>query len=127
MIMKHVLLAVSVSMLAIAASPVLAQDVPAEEDVATDGDIIVTATRETTLLSKTPIAITAIDSDGLRDSGITDSRALNDLVPNLRITENGDAVRISIRGVTSSDTISNASKCCAARRERSMAATRRRA
>jgi iron complex outermembrane recepter protein len=104
MIMKHVLLAVSVSMLAIAASPVLAQDVPAEEDVATDGDIIVTATRETTLLSKTPIAITAIDSDGLRDSGITDSRALNDLVPNLRITENGDAVRISIRGVTSSDT-----------------------
>jgi iron complex outermembrane recepter protein len=96
-----------VSLFAIAISAGLAGPAFAQESSgeATDaGDIIVTATRESTLLSKTPIAITAITNEGLRDAGITDSRSLNDLVPNLRITENGDAVRISIRGVTSSDT-----------------------
>ncbi len=84
------------------ATPAFAQETPEAE--AGSGDIVVTATREATLLSKTPIAITAISSEGLRDAGITDARSLNDLVPNLRVTENGDAVRISIRGVTSSDT-----------------------
>jgi iron complex outermembrane recepter protein len=95
------------SLFAIAMSAGLAMPAFAQEsadEAADSGDIIVTATRESTLLSKTPIAITAITNEGLRDAGITDSRSLNDLVPNLRITENGDAVRISIRGVTSSDT-----------------------
>lgn len=88
----------------LAATPVWAQDAQETDNEVEAGEIIVTATRSETLLSKTPIALTAITNEGLRDSGITDARALNDLVPNLRITENGDAVRISIRGVTSSDT-----------------------
>jgi iron complex outermembrane recepter protein len=95
-----------VSMAAIAvatfsATPTFAQ--AAADEAADSGDIIVTATRENTLLSKTPIAITAITSEGLRDAGVTDARSLNDAVPNLAISENGDSTRISIRGVTSSD------------------------
>jgi iron complex outermembrane recepter protein len=88
------------------AVPVFAQAKTAAPaaDSAAPGDIIVTATRESTLLSKTPIALTAITAETLRDSGITDARSLNDSVPNLQISENGDATRISIRGVTSSDT-----------------------
>lgn len=100
--MKRLMLAATASIFALSAAPAWAQDT---SDAALErGEIIVTATRSETLLSKTPIALTAISSDGLRDAGISDLRALNDLVPNLRITENGDAVRISIRGVTSSDT-----------------------
>jgi iron complex outermembrane recepter protein len=99
--MKHTLLAGAAMILALSSTPAWAQD--AAEN-AEEGDIVVTATRNETLLSKTPLALTAIGSENLRDAGITDSRSLNDVVPNLRITENGDAVRISIRGVTSSDT-----------------------
>ncbi len=101
--MKRVILAATASILALAATPALAQSAPAAGDSASDGDIIVTATRENTLLSKTPIALTAITSEELRDAGITDARSLNDSVPNLQISENGDSARISIRGVTSSD------------------------
>ena len=68
------------------------------------GDIVVTATRQSTLLSKTPITMSAVTSEALRDSGITDARSLSAAVPNLALTESGDAVRISIRGVTSTDT-----------------------
>jgi iron complex outermembrane recepter protein len=99
--MKRLMLAATASIFAMTAAPVWAQD--AADEAVESGDIIVTATRETTLLSKTPIAITAISAEGLRDSGITDARSLNEFVPNLAISENGDSARISIRGVTSTD------------------------
>jgi iron complex outermembrane recepter protein len=99
--MKKLMLAASASIFAITAAPVWAQD--SADEAVESGDIIVTATRETTLLSKTPIAITAISGEGLRDAGITDARSLNEFVPNLAISENGDSARISIRGVTSTD------------------------
>jgi iron complex outermembrane recepter protein len=97
---KKILMASSALFICVAATPAFAQDA-AEEPA--DGDIIVTATRSETLLSKTPIALTAITDEGLRDAGVTDARALSEVVPNLAISENGDAVRISIRGVTSTD------------------------
>ncbi len=53
--MKRTILAISASIFAMTAMPAWAQDA-AEEDAADSGDIIVTATRSETLLSKTPIA-----------------------------------------------------------------------
>jgi iron complex outermembrane recepter protein len=105
--MMKTFLLTSVAMVAsIATAPAFAQDAPQEaaDEAASSGDIVVTATRSETLLSKTPIAMTAIGTEELRDSGVTDSARLNDLVPNLRISVNGDAATISIRGVTSTDT-----------------------
>jgi iron complex outermembrane recepter protein len=99
--MKKLFLAATASVFAMTAAPAWAQD--SADEAVESGDIVVTATRETTLLSKTPIAITAITGEGLRDAGITDARSLNDFVPNLAISENGDSARISIRGVTSTD------------------------
>ncbi|MBU6207360.1 MAG: TonB-dependent receptor, partial [Alphaproteobacteria bacterium] len=90
----------SASLLALLASPAFAQDA----GKADSGDIIVTATRDSTQLSKTPITMTALTSKSLRDEGITDARQLENAVPGLSLNENGDAVRISIRGVTSTDT-----------------------
>lgn len=98
---KQILLGSCALLAGASAGPVLAQSVG--EAASNSDDIIVTATRSETLLSKTPIALTAITDEGLRDAGVTDARSLTDIVPNLAITENGDAVRISIRGVTSTD------------------------
>jgi iron complex outermembrane receptor protein len=88
-----------VSMLALlAATPAMAQE--AKED--TNGDIIVTATRNETMASKTPIALTAISGDALRTAGITNPTALGDQVPSVMINRN-NGLQITIRGVTSSD------------------------
>ncbi|MGC4252088.1 MAG: TonB-dependent receptor [Sphingobium sp.] len=98
--MKKSVIAAVASLCALAVSmPVLAQTVSEG-----DADIIVTATRNETLLSKTPITMTALGGESLRDAGITDARSLQSSVPNLAFTESGDTVRISIRGVTSTDT-----------------------
>jgi iron complex outermembrane recepter protein len=101
-IMKQLLLA-GISLAAVC-QPALAQESRESTEAADSGDIVVTATRSETLLSKTPIAMTAIGTEELRESGVTDSARLNDLVPNLRISVNVDAATISIRGVTSTDT-----------------------
>ena len=76
----------------------------ASSNATATGDIVVTALRQSTLLSKTPITLSAISGDQLKSAGVSDARALSQAVPNLALTESGDAVRISIRGVTSTDT-----------------------
>ena len=112
--MKRTFLAGAATILVLSSSAAFAQAAaqPAEAQAADtaaapeshDGDIVVTATRSSTLLSKTPITMTAVTSETLRNAGITDARSLASAVPSLSINENGDAVRISIRGVTSTDT-----------------------
>jgi iron complex outermembrane recepter protein len=97
--MKRSILAISASVLAMSAMPAWAQDAA---DQPADGDIIVTATRSETLLSKTPIAMTAIAGDDLVKSGITNPTQLEESVPNLSIVR-GNGLQITIRGVTSTD------------------------
>jgi iron complex outermembrane recepter protein len=92
----------AIALATLAAVPAYAQDAQSADEAVENGDIIVTATRENTLLSKTPIAITAITGDGLRDSGITNPTQLEESVPNLSIVR-GNGLQITIRGVTSTD------------------------
>jgi iron complex outermembrane recepter protein len=99
--MKRTILAISASVLAMATMPASAQDA-AEEAETADGDIIVTATRSETLLSKTPIAMNAIGGDELIQSGISNPTQLEESVPNLSIVR-GNGLQITIRGVTSTD------------------------
>jgi iron complex outermembrane recepter protein len=98
--MKRFLLAATVSIFAISSTQAFAQT--ATDEATDSGDIIVTATRGETLLSKTPIAISAISGDGLRDAGITNPTQLEESVPNLSIVR-GNGLQITIRGVTSTD------------------------
>jgi iron complex outermembrane receptor protein len=98
--MKHLLLASAATLFAVSAAPAFAQD--AAEDEVAEGDIIVTATRSETLLSKTPLAVTAITGDDLRDQGITGPTGLGESVPNLSI-DRANGLQITIRGVTSTD------------------------
>lgn len=79
------------------AATAAAADLPGE-------DIVVTANRTETLLSKTPIAVTAVTAENLRDQGISDATRLVEAVPNLAIDRvNGNGLQITIRGVSSND------------------------
>ncbi len=99
--------AVSAVMLA---PPAWAQDVsgPTDQSHASDsGEIIVTATRDTTRASKTPVALAAIKGDTLTAQGITNPLNLAELVPNISINRAGTnqvGLQVTIRGVTSTDT-----------------------
>ncbi len=87
----------SVGLMALAA-PAAAQDTspnappPAKASTGADtgiiaqGDIIVTATRRSQALSDVPLAISAVTSESLQNSGATDIRQLNQLSPSLLVT-----------------------------------------
>ncbi|MDO6414039.1 TonB-dependent receptor [Sphingomonas sp. BIUV-7] len=90
------------SILALSAVPAAAQQAPVSDPNYT-ADIVVTANRTQSLLSKTPVAISAITGEGLRAAGITNPTALADQVPNISIDRNNGGLQITIRGVTSTD------------------------
>jgi len=95
--------ALALGMSLVAATPALAvdQETPQEKG-ATSDDIVVTANRTQSLLSKTPIAMTAVTGDDLAKSGISNPTQLDAAVPNLAISRN-QGLQITIRGVTSAD------------------------
>lgn len=68
----------------------------------TSEDIVVTATRTESLLSKTPIAMSALSGENLAEQGITNPTQLADSLPNVAITV-GNGLQVTIRGVTSND------------------------
>jgi iron complex outermembrane recepter protein len=87
----------AIGLAVVSVSPAVAQTTEPES-----GDIIVTATRESSLASKTPIALTAITGDQLRSAGVLSPTSLTDQVANLSIVR-GNGLQITIRGITSTD------------------------
>jgi iron complex outermembrane recepter protein len=67
-------------------------------------EIVVTAQKISQLASKTPVALTVVTGENLKDSGITDVRGLTDLVPNVQISQESGRNLINIRGVMAVDT-----------------------
>lgn len=67
-------------------------------------EVVVSATRHSTSLLKTPVSVSAITQESLARSGITDVRGLSGNVPNLQISTGADSgVQMSIRGVSSNN------------------------
>lgn len=100
--MRKIQLACLVSAFALT-QPAFAQDAAQDAaDTVDNGDIVVTANRTSSLLSKTPIAMTAVGGDDLIQSGISNPTQLEETVPNLSIVR-GNGLQITIRGVTSTD------------------------
>jgi iron complex outermembrane receptor protein len=83
--------------------PVLAQDMVLEE-------VIVTARKRQESLQETPVAVTALDADALRDAGINNLADLNQIAPNMDVAlANGTAplANVYIRGVGQRNTGAN--------------------
>ena len=95
-------LALAVLMPAMAQAQAASPAVKPSADAGT-GEIMVTAQREKSLASKTPIALTALSADALRNGGIVNPTTLGEAVPNLSIDRANGGLQITIRGVTSTD------------------------
>ncbi|KTE22601.1 hypothetical protein ATE67_01285 [Sphingopyxis sp. H050] len=96
------LLAASATIGALAAAQAAqAQDVPPAGDTASYGDdeIIVTAQKRETNLQDTPLAISAIGGTAMEERGIDDVNNLQSYVPNLRVGQEQDGVKITLRGI----------------------------
>jgi iron complex outermembrane recepter protein len=84
------------------ATPAYAQETPqADEAEQTVGEIIVTATRRNEALSDVPLAVSAVTSESLQNSGANDIRQLNQLAPSLLVSSTGNEANGSarIRGI----------------------------
>ncbi len=85
------------------ATPAFAQDAEQTQDdeITSTGEIIVTATRRAEALSDVPIAISAVNSESLQNSGANDIRQLNQLAPSLLVSSTGTEANGSarIRGI----------------------------
>jgi len=62
-------------------------------------DIIVTAQRREERLQDVPIAVSAVSANALRDTGISSTRELTQIVPSVQVTRSGPSGLFFIRGV----------------------------
>jgi iron complex outermembrane recepter protein len=102
MIAKTVLaLSAATAALAMPTMAFAQDEAQAEEETAGQGDIIVTATRRTEALADVPLAVSAVNSESLQNSGANDIRQLNQLAPSLLVSSTGTEANGSarIRGI----------------------------
>jgi len=66
-------------------------------------EVVVTAQKVAQPASKTPLALSVIGGDDLKDAGINDPRALTEAVANVQIGQESGKLQIAIRGVVSLD------------------------
>lgn len=73
----------------------------ADEDDLARGEIVITATRRSQVLSDVPIAVSAVSAEQLRNSGGSDIRQLNQLAPSLLVSSatNDSSAVARIRGI----------------------------
>jgi iron complex outermembrane receptor protein len=68
-------------------------------------EVNITATRYSTSLLKTPLAVTAFNQESLARMGVTSAKDLANEIPNVTIVQSNDsAIQVTIRGITSSNT-----------------------
>ncbi|MEW6989886.1 TonB-dependent receptor [Colwelliaceae bacterium 6441] len=104
-IRKPTSLAVSAAIFGLMALPVLAEEADEKENKNQLEVITVTATKNTTNLMKTPVAVTAMNPESLVRQNIKEVSDLSGLIPNfqLGLSSSDSGVRASIRGVTSNN------------------------
>jgi iron complex outermembrane receptor protein len=67
-------------------------------------EVIVTAQKTAQPASKTPLALSVLGGDDLRQAGATNAVALTELAPNVQISTDNGKLQVAIRGVVSLDT-----------------------
>lgn len=69
------------------------------------GDIVVTANKRSELVSRTPLAVTALSGETLRSAGVVGLRDLTSTAPSVQIktVSTVGSVQVTIRGITNTD------------------------
>ena len=98
--------AVAGALTALAAPGYGQEAAPEHKSSDTIQEVMVTATRYSTSLLKTPVAVTAVTQEDLTRQGAVNVKALSGEVPNLQLggaVDGSSGVQIAIRGVSNSD------------------------
>lgn len=102
------LLAVAVSGMAWSlglAHPVRAREAPApREHEQTVPEVVVSAQRTLSAASRTPVAMSVLSGERLREIGVDDPAALGARLPNVHIDQAFSGLRVTIRGISNNDT-----------------------
>ncbi len=70
-----------------------------------DGEVVVTANKITQSALKVGASLSAVSADDIREKGVTDAKALTDLMPNTQISQGGNSsVVVNIRGIENTNT-----------------------
>lgn len=101
---KSQLLVLTISPLALiaVAAPAFAQDGAADDDADSQGEIIVTATRQSQSINKVPLSVSALSREALDSRGIRDFSDVIRQTPGVTIERSNTTSNIAIRGVNSS-------------------------
>lgn len=79
------------------------QDVKASTKSNGINEVIITAQKVAQPASKTPVAVSVMSGEDLKDAGVTDARSLAAMVPNVEISQESGMLQVAIRGVVSLD------------------------
>ncbi|MDN4051975.1 TonB-dependent receptor [Massilia sp. YIM B02763] len=96
-------LALAISGIAWGAAHAQAMPPAAGNDQAAIQEVIVTAQRTATPASKTPVAMSVLDGAQLEKAGLDTPGDIADRLPNTYLQNSYDGLRITIRGISSSD------------------------
>ena len=98
--MSRTLLMASVALAMLAHQAASAQEAnaPADDRVVL-GNIVVTAQRREERLQDVPVSVTAFDAELLQKSGVTDTRALTQVIPNMVFSRVNSSVQPYVRGI----------------------------
>jgi len=97
--------AIQIGVLALVASTAASaqqQTAPAaSSDSAVVPEVLITATKRTTSLQKTPVAVTALDAAALEDAHVQTIQDVTNLVPSFQATGQGDhgVITMTMRGI----------------------------
>jgi iron complex outermembrane receptor protein len=87
------------------AGAAIAQTDEAKQDTRSKGitEVIITAQKVAQPASKTPVALSVMSGQDLKEAGVTDARAMAEMLPNVEISKESGMLQVAIRGVTSLD------------------------
>lgn len=87
------------------ASAAMAQTDDGKADSKSKGitEVIITAQKIAQPASKTPLALSVMSGEELKEAGVTDARAMAELLPNVEISKESGMLQVAIRGVVSLD------------------------
>jgi len=100
--LARTLLAAAVS--GVVCSIAAAQTAPVQDSGGTVPEVIVTAQRTEALASRTPLAVSVLSGEQLRDLGADSAGTLGPRLPNVYMEQAFSGLRLSIRGISNSDT-----------------------